>query len=403
MSDPPSPSQFGACVIRKRRAGREASEKTRPTVDEEYGARMRAEALANANRDRRNEGHLPTFAEHEREHIPLNSMGRDGDVHDYDDEDDKQYHPRFASTTDVGAPSIISGVGEGYGRRDPAVPGMPVSISVAGNSLVSPGGGGDGAPHSPVLAVGGVGSRLGAEARANRGRAAEGDQDRLYSGQRQGSQTTEPFQGMYDPQQQQQQQQGYHDPYQQSTSLPPQQQQHVVSPGGYSAHSGNHLSPSHGGAYPPYPSVPTPNGASTIGSSYSQPTAVGHNAYASTPYGYGAPSPAAAAGNTAEQKQNFSYPSSTSPPPQQQQQQYQPPAQQFYVHNQTTGDSDSIAPTYYTHDAQQGSYGGNGSYGAGGGGAPPMPNPHSPTYGSGGGQGSDMYGMPYGSSGAQRY
>lgn len=366
---------------------------------------MRAEALATANRDRRNEGNLPTFAEHEREHIPLNTM-----TDDYEDVDDKQqYHPRFASTTDVGAPSIISGVGEGYGRRNPAAPGLPVSFSGTGASLVSPSA--DAPPHSPTMAIGGVGSRLGAEARANRGRATSTDQDRLYSAQRQGSQTTEPFQGMYDqPQQQQydqqygqgyqQQQQQYHDPYQQSTSPPPQQsytsmpEPTVVSPT-YSQHNG--------GAYPPYPSPGQGQGtvgASTIGSAYSQPTVVGGGGgypSASTPYG---------ALPSSDSKQNFSYPTSSSPPPQHQQQ-YQPysqPQQQnFHLHNQTTGDGASIAPTYYTNEPQQGSYGGNGTYGHQQQQAPPMPNPHSPTYGGGGGNGADAYGVPYGSSGAQRY
>jgi hypothetical protein len=371
---------------------------------------MRAEALATANRDRRNEGNLPTFAEHEREHIPLNSM-----TDDYEDVDDKQqYHPRFASTTDVGAPSIISGVGEGYGRRNNAPPGLPVTFSATGTSLISPGGAGpNDAPHSPVLAVGGVGSRLGAEARANRGRATSTDQDRLYTQQRQGSQTTKPFQGMYDPSQQPQQQQdyyqqqqqgqGYHDPYQQSTSPPPQQQQYqqyssmpeptVVSPT-YS----NHLSPTRDGAYPPYPAPQT-----TIGSSYSQPTVIGaaggypsQSQQQSTPYG---------SFPASDSKQNFSYPTSSSPPPQQYQPYSQPhPQQSFHLANQTTGDGASIAPTYYTNEPQQGSYGGNGTYGQHQ--QPPvpsMPNPHSPTYGAGQGSSADAYGVPYGSSGAQRY
>ncbi|GAA5868181.1 hypothetical protein JCM8547_003371 [Rhodosporidiobolus lusitaniae] len=374
---------FGACVIRKRRAGREASEKNRPVVDEEYGANMRKEALL-ADTQHRKEGTLPNFAEHDRnEQIPLNSM-QNGD---YDDDHHcgQQYQPvRFASSTDVGAPSIISGVGEGYGRRNPAAPGMPVSLAADSPS-------GSFAP----LPVGGVGSKLGAEARANRGRATSTDEYRLNAPARQGSQTTEPFTGMYDSNTATSSS-VYHDPYATSTSpppLPPRQQQDgllsmpVPNVGGAPSPTySQHVSPSYGGAYPPYPA------SNVSASTYTPPAAAAAGLPPSTSsyLGYG--------GNEKQQYQQQPYSSSTSPPPQ----------QQFYVQNgqdshhlypHATGDSQSIAPTYYTHDAQQGSYGG------GGGGGMPMPSMPEQYAQGGQGQGSsaDQYGTPYGYQGGGRY
>ncbi|GAA5821918.1 hypothetical protein JCM11251_004779 [Rhodosporidiobolus azoricus] len=361
---------FGACVIRKRRTQREASEKYRPAVDEEYGAKMRAEALfANQNQSGfgRREGTLPNFTEHDRnnEQIPLSSMPDGG--HD-DDAPGGAYQPvRFASQTDVGAPSIVSGVGEGYGRRNPAAPGMPVSFSAIDTTS-------NGFTPPPV---GGVGSRLGAEARANRGRATSTDEERLNAPVRQGSQTTEPFVGMHGSEVDGSQSQhgGYHDPYAPSTSPPPQQQgggmmampvPNVVATSPTSQHF---ASPTQAGAYPPYPS-----------------TAPGPSGYASQP--------------TYPQPEKLSYPGqSTSPPPHQQQQQHQ----QFYVQNQPTGnstfshggDQHSMAPTYYTYDQQQGGY-------QGGGHVPPIPEMPYPGQAQGGNS-ADQYGTPYGYAGGGRY
>ncbi|BGP14983.1 hypothetical protein JCM10213_007213 [Rhodosporidiobolus nylandii] len=380
----------GACVIRKRRASREASEKNRPFVDEAYGSKMRNDALM-ADAQHRREGTLPNFAEHEQnEQIPLTAM------QDYDEGGDAgRYHPvRFASSTDVGAPSIISGVGEGYGRRNPSAPGMPVSITA--DSLASPG-------YAAPIPVGGVGSRLGAERRADRGRLAPGDEQRLAPARQASTATatTEPFVGMYG----QQPMQGYSDPYAPRSTPSPvggaagmmsmplpqvagssygqpqqQQQQQQFSPthaGGYPAcpsgpsASSQHLSPTYGAAYPAYPASSSPAPApAPAGTAYS------------TPYG--------------SEKQPCS--TSTSPPPQQQYHVQNPSYADPYATSNV--DAGSIAPTYYTHD-QQGYAGaaGGSSYGNA---PPPVPQQSGLAYHSTRGS-ADQYGAPTGYGGAGRY
>ncbi|GAA5894908.1 hypothetical protein JCM6882_008239 [Rhodosporidiobolus microsporus] len=356
---------FGACVIRKRRAGREASEKYRPQVDEEYGAKMRADAISSNDHSQygmRKEGTLPNFSEHDRnnEQIPLSSMPDGGDD---DNTHGTAYQPvRFASQTDVGAPSIVSGVGEGYGRRNPAAPGMPVSFSAVDTTS-----GG----YSPPIVGGGAASRLGAEARANRGRATSADEERLNAPARQGSQTTEPFTGMYGHDDGQMPQ-GYSDPYAPSTSPAPGGAMAMPVPNVATSPTSQHFtSPTHGGAYPPYPSAPA--SGYTAQPTYPQPEKLAYPGAASTP--------------------------SPSPGPSQQQQQQQ----QYYVQNHHTGnsafshqtggagttggDQHSIAPTYYTHDQHAG---GGGGYQAGT--VPPIPEM---PYGGQGGSSADMYGTPY--------
>ncbi|GAA6005152.1 hypothetical protein JCM10207_008524 [Rhodosporidiobolus poonsookiae] len=376
----------GACIIRKRRGEREASEKNRPVVDEEYGSKMRAEAFATHEVDKqhRKEGTLPNFAEHERsnEQIPLNSM------HDQDDYDDgrtgTQYQPvRFASSTDVGAPSIISGVGEGYGRRDPRTPGVPISMTA--DSLAT----GNSAP-AQALAVGGVGSRLGAQARADRGRATSTDQERLNAPARQGSSsTTEPFTGMYGHPQDQPSQ-GYTDPYAadpyaQSTSPAPAGAYNsmpvprIASPPQSPIYGGSqqqHLSPSYGGAYPPYPTAASPS------------------AYSPQPL----------------EKAHYAQPGSAMPMPQS-----QPSAQRFHVQNPSdypssashygsgnAGETGSLAPTYYTHDQQAHSGYAQQAYGAGGVSPVYEAAPSAVTYNQQGSS-ADNYGAPHGYEGARRY
>ncbi|GAA5971950.1 hypothetical protein JCM11641_001583 [Rhodosporidiobolus odoratus] len=358
----------GACIIRKRRADREASEKVRPLPDEEYGSKMRHDALAShLPMSQSSKGsNLPTFVEHEQnEHIPLTAMP------DYDDHDPQTgYDPvRFASSTDIGAPSIISGVGEGYGRRNPGAPGMPVSIRP--DSAAESG-------YNAPLPVGGVGSKLGAEARANRGRATSGDEERLHGPPRQASQTTEPFVGMYGSESQHPQPQGsYHDPY---ALAPPvgagglmaMPEARVASPPSGSSR----LSPSHGGAYPPYPSP----------SAYSTPAPSQPTTSYSTPY--------------ADEKQQYSSSSQPFPLPN------QPPQQQYYVQNPSApsqagsytgaGETGSLAPTYYTHEQQQQQQQQHQAY-------PVPPALSGVTYNPTGGSSADQYGTPYGYEGSRRY
>ncbi|GAA6029796.1 hypothetical protein JCM8097_001054 [Rhodosporidiobolus ruineniae] len=399
---------FGNCIIRKRRVSREASEKNRPTVDEGYGSRMRNDALAaheaaQQQQQHRKEGTLPTFAEHDRhanEQIPLNSL----QAVDYDEDQHAgrpAYQPvRFASSTDVGAPSIISGVGEGYGRRNPSAPGVPVSLHAANDSVTTAGFAGAGA--AGAAALGGAGSRLGAQARADRGRATSADEHQLAPPPRHPS-TVEPFTGMYNqPAGASSSGHGYTDPYAPapSTSPPP-------------------VSPTYGGAL----QLPVPNSAPSP-SVYATPQPAQYHA---TSPSYGAayppyPSSTSPPPLPTQQQQSY-YPSnvkagyhpSTSPPPAQQQQ------QQYYVQNPShppprshdpyaggAGETASIAPTYYTHDQGVGgsgsgsAYGGGaGGYGGGGGGGygqVPSPVREMPLPGQAsdvGGGGRDEYGVPY--------
>ncbi|BGP47082.1 hypothetical protein JCM10450v2_002934 [Rhodotorula kratochvilovae] len=320
----------GACIIRKRRREQQVSDSYRPAVDPEYGAKLRAEAVqADYARKEASGAALPNFPEH----VPLTA------VHavDYDDGyghgaygANGGYEPRqYASQSDISGagggaapPSLISGVGEGYGRRNPAAPGLPVSFTPDTAPASLP-------PTSPVgaPAVAGVGARLGAEARANRGRATQEDERRLASGAGAGD-----VQGMYVPEGQYGAQDGY---------APPQP---------HAAYGQMDYSP-YGGAYPPYPSTTSPPplpqqaGASHV-QGYSSATP------APPPGGYGAAEKAQA---QAQQPPVLPYRPSPSPSAQQQQQ------QQYYVQNGAApsaygdpfaraGETGSIAPTYYTHD-----------------------------------------------------
>ncbi|BGP31106.1 hypothetical protein JCM10296v2_002870 [Rhodotorula toruloides] len=341
----------GACVIRRQRAGKEASEAYRPHPDADYGAKMRTEALVAAERDawrRKNEGQLPQFAE--REAIPLNSLD-----YNQDDEDPPaaRYEPRqFASSSDIagqgaGAPSIITGVGEGYGRRNPSsAPGQGQGVSFAPEPTSCTGYATGGA------AAVGAGSRLAAEARANRGYASEGgpaDDRRLDSTS---SGTTQPFTGMC----------GHEQPVGQTVSAD-------YSHEGAAAYGASRLvgprapsaSPAYGGAYPPYPQSTSP--PPMQGSSNAVPPLPAAIAFgsSSTPY----PS----------EKPSYPYQQPTSPA------YHQPQQQQFYVQNPSSTyedpyvqplglqDTRSLAPTYHTHEAtgagglQYQSTGGHDMYG----------------------------------------
>ncbi|GAA6001353.1 SUR7/PalI family protein [Rhodotorula paludigena] len=365
----------GACIIRKQRTQREASEAYKPAPDAEYGLKMRAEAVNAQQRDYLQEGTLPNFPEHDRENIPLTAHNALEYDEPYNQHGGGRYEPRqFASQSDIanmsgntGAPSLISGVGEGYGRRNPSAPGLPVSLTVDSGLTApqgpispggySPGGVGAAAPYAAGAAAGaaaaGVGSRLAAEARANRGLATQDDERRLNNA------TTEPFTGMY----------GHEEPVQvvRSQDSHYQQQQPVQA-------QQQHFSPSYAGQYPPYPNTTSPPPGA------SGPSSHGHGAAG----GYGAAVPAvvaAAAGYqhtspTREKPPVLPYRPPTSPPAQQQ--------QQYYVQNPSTypdpyansHETGSLAPTYYTHDR----------YGGGGGAQQQYPQQ---TGGS-----TDMYGAP---------
>ncbi|GAA5904903.1 hypothetical protein JCM5296_006139 [Sporobolomyces johnsonii] len=316
----------GACVIRNRRAGREAAEQNRPLPDEEYGSKMRAEAFAAHERDQAattKGGSLPTFFE--REQIPLNSLAA------VDYEDDGGYHPTpyplAATPHGNGAPSIISGVGEGYGRRNPAAPGMPVSLSPDTSYSALP------AAAAGAAVAGGAASRLASEARLNRGYGSAVD-DR-----RQNSATTEPFVGMYGA--------PVH-----STSPSPVSVQHQAS--SYSSYGDP---PANSGAAAMPMPVPQVHLNGPRDPSQLSPTAAASGAY--PPYPTATASPASSSHYSAEKsgyppQPHQPHPSSTSPSSAHLQP--APPPQQFYVQNPSAPSeyAPSIqAPTYYTHDQPQ--------------------------------------------------
>lgn len=152
-------------MIRDTRRGREASEKTRPVVDSEFGSKMRDEAMKpgyshnntvawgdnsysngglaassygnNTRRSSGREGSLPIFADRDGEIVPLTAIRHD------DDDDDGSYPPQRQSQQYQGgyipshslqrddSASLVSGVGQGYGRRTDAAPGAGIPISLA--------------------------------------------------------------------------------------------------------------------------------------------------------------------------------------------------------------------------------------------------------------------------------
>ncbi|GAA5927474.1 uncharacterized protein JCM15063_005911 [Sporobolomyces koalae] len=255
----------GKCVIRKQRAGREASEKNRPMPDSQYGSQLRGDALAAHERDKaylaenqRREGVLPAFAEHERdkEDIPLNSM------HAVAFEDDeyqpRAYPPPPSHPSHERGPNYISGVGEGYGRRNDAPVGSDFQAGYSNYPPPAP----SATPNNAGRGTG-VGSRLAADARAERGYVQP---------------TTEAFLGMYDhPTPQPPTSDQYHSTYDHdrdanrspSSALPSMQ---MPVPQTYSAgahepqYPQQQLSPSYQGSYPAYPVPPpalTPGGGTT--------------------------------------------------------------------------------------------------------------------------------------------
>ncbi|GAA5889950.1 hypothetical protein JCM8208_001177 [Rhodotorula glutinis] len=310
----------GTCSTRRNRREQKQSDMYRPMPDENYGSKLRADAVKAEYARKEDAANLPNFPEH----VPLTATHHV----DYDDTyasyppQQQQQHQQYASHGDlssVGAsgaapPSLISGVGEGYGRRNPSAPGQPVSFSPESGAASLP-------PVSPVGAPTGAGARLAAEARANRGFATAADERRL-AGASDGYDQ--------DPQQQQQQQQ-YH-AYGGS-------QGHAMSPSSYS------------GAYPPYPaaSPPPPQPAAT-------PYVDGYQSATPGP-SYADPSSSSA------QPPVLPYRPSTASPPIHAQQS----KQGMYVQNQApssyghgagsvadpyarAGETGSLAPTYYTHE-----------------------------------------------------
>ncbi|GAA6060272.1 hypothetical protein JCM10212_003972 [Sporobolomyces blumeae] len=373
----------GACVIRKQRAGREASEKTRPMPDEEYGSKLRGDALAAHERDKaylaantRGEGVLPAFTEHDRnkEDIPLNSMAAVA----FDDDNDYQprayppppSHPstqrpnhNHTSSSAFGAPSLISGVGEGYGRRNNAIPGMPVSLSPESAYTPLPPPGRNGTPNNAGRGTG-ISSRLAADARAQRGYAPlnEYGDDRRQATGASAATTTEPFVGMYDR-------------GNVSTSPPPMSDQNHYPPpvSSYDHASGQghggmampvpqtneprqQVSPAYGGSYPAYP---PPQASSTpaalVPGGGGAGSSTNHGAYGSTPYG------STPYGSSGAEK--MPYPSSASPPP--------VPQQSYHVQNPS--------PSSHAPDASLYSYAG-AAHGHGTGTVDRVPSTHAPTY-----------------------
>lgn len=336
--------QCGACVIRKQRSGREASEKSRPLPDPEYGSKLRGEALAAHERDKayaaqqgRHEGVLPAFTEHERdkEDIPLNSMQAVA----FDD-DGYQPRPYPPQQSNAGAPSVITGVGQGYGRRNDAPYGNQVSYEPGYPAMPLPAP--TGTPNNAGRGTG-VGSRLASDARAQRGYATEP--------------TVEPFQGMHDaahstspppnsnsghyPSSSAYDHQ-YPSQMPASSSMPapmPAPQQYFNGP--RDPYEPQAISPTQQGSYPAYPPAPlaalTPDGGATGGA-----------------FGHEKP-----------------YHASSSPPPQQQQQ------QSFYVQNPSLS---SHQPDTSAYSHSQGHAQGLNSNGGGGGGVDRVPSTHAPTY-----------------------
>lgn len=358
LTSSPLASQCGTCITRKNRREQQQSDAYRPMPDEAYGSKLRAEAVQAdyARKAASDDAHLPNFPEH----VPLTATH----AVDYDDSGYhqgqnaypplQQQHQQYASHGNLSAvsaghapgapPSLISGVGEGYGRRNPSAPGQAVSFSPESAAAPLP-------PVSPVGGGTGVGARLASEARANRGLATREDEWRLAGG---GAGAGDAYDAP------QQQGYGYGDVPQQGSS-----QGHAMSPSSY-----------HGGAYPPYPAVASSPPPQQQGS---MPYVQGY--HSATPV----PGPPV-----------LPYRPSKSPPAQQHQ-------QTMFVQNADpgsygdpydghaaagagagAGETGSLAPTYYTHD-----HGAGGGGGGGGGGSGMQ-------YQRGGAAGQDPYGAPAG-------
>jgi len=264
----------------------------------------------------------------------------------------------MSTATGAGAPSLISGVGEGYGRRNNGPPGMPVSLTPESSYSNLPPPASTGTPNNAGRGAGtGIGSRLAADARAQRGYA-----------------TTEPFNGMHDGA-----------PPLSSTSPPPptSNQGHYQSSSSYGHNDPNLLSTStpvpmpvpQSVSFDPQPTSPTYHGVS--------PTYQGgYPAYPPAPPAALTPGGGAFGGGG---KQQYGQ----TPMPELQLE--QPPQQNYYIQNPSpsTHQTDpsisshyndrglnpnhtggggtldrapsTIAPTYYTYDDQQQQQGGGGS------------------------------------------
>ncbi|KAK4055716.1 hypothetical protein OIV83_000262 [Microbotryomycetes sp. JL201] len=153
---------FGNCIIRDRQKSKREIEKMRPLPDAEYGHQAR-QALyedkgpqyVTLNGNQATTGGLPQFPDRGGENVPLTSPDKD------DDEwiDGNQYNTHSHGYTSQGRTdhgSIVSGVGEGYGRRwDGPISPPPIHPSVA--AAAAAGG------------AGGAAAGLAADARARRG------------------------------------------------------------------------------------------------------------------------------------------------------------------------------------------------------------------------------------------
>lgn len=281
--------------------------------------------------------------------------------------DDDGYQPRPYPPRQGGAPpSMISGVGEGYGRRNNGPPGLPVSLTPESSYSNLPPPAPSGTPNNAGRGTG-TGSRLAADARMQRGYAP--------------GPTTEAFQGMYEPQQ--------------STSPPPMSNQgHYPSSSAYDHQQNSSplsanpsmplpmpvpqpsfngprepqqyqqqqpVSPTYQGGYPSYvppppPSALTPGGGAIGGAVISNQ---GHE----KPY------------STDQYQQQYT--SSTSPPPQ----------QTFYVQNPSPSTHQPDSSVYSSgggdqHYQSQGLSQGLNPNTAGGGGGQidRAPSTHAPTY-----------------------
>ncbi|KAK4056569.1 hypothetical protein OIO90_002417 [Microbotryomycetes sp. JL221] len=152
---------FGNCVMRNQGRSKRENEKLRPMPDVEFGQHARQAAYEDKqqpqyvtlNGNQASTG-LPTFPDRSGEHVPLNATK--------DDEDDEwvdgnQYN-NFSQHQSLGyAPqnrgdqgSLVSGVGEGFGRRYDG-PASPPPM------------------HPSVAAAVGAGAGLAADARSRRG------------------------------------------------------------------------------------------------------------------------------------------------------------------------------------------------------------------------------------------
>ncbi|KAM0788742.1 hypothetical protein ACM66B_002834 [Microbotryomycetes sp. NB124-2] len=151
---------FGNCIIRDRQKSKRDIEKMRPLPDVEYGNSARQAAFEDKgpqyvtlNGNQATTGGLPQFPDRAGESVPLTSPDKDDD--DWVDGNQYDNHSqRFPSQGRTDHGSIVSGVGEGFGRRyDGPVSPPPMHPSVA----------------AAAAAGGGAAAGMAADARARRG------------------------------------------------------------------------------------------------------------------------------------------------------------------------------------------------------------------------------------------